>query len=128
MIYIDDCVEATVQYLQAPKENLKRCVYNMGGISFSPEELVVNVQKLIPGLTVEYELCPVRSQIADQWPRKLDDTYAQEEWGLNQDNTLFDLAHKILDKIDSKYKEGKVLNMQKFPITTQAERMGSRKM
>lgn len=37
MIYVDDCITATMQYLRADKANLKRCVYNLGGISFSPE-------------------------------------------------------------------------------------------
>lgn len=44
MIYIDDCIEATVKYLKAPKANLKRCVYNLGGISFTPEEFISEVQ------------------------------------------------------------------------------------
>ena len=61
MIYVDDCIDATIQYLKAPKKDLKRCVYNLGGISFTPEEFIVEVKKLIPGLTVEYELCPTRS-------------------------------------------------------------------
>lgn len=77
MIYIDDCINATVQYLKAPKENLKRRVYNLGGISFTPEAFAKEVMKLIPGLKVEYDPCPIRSKIADNWPRKLDDTYAK---------------------------------------------------
>lgn len=36
MIYIDDCIEATVKFLKADKAKLKRCTYNMGGISFTP--------------------------------------------------------------------------------------------
>ena len=65
MIYIDECIDATVQYLKAPKNNLKRCVYNLGGVSFTPEEFIHEVQKLIPGLTIEYNPCPTRSKIAD---------------------------------------------------------------
>jgi nucleoside-diphosphate-sugar epimerase len=117
MIYIDECIDQTVQYLKAPKQNLKRCVYNMGGISFSPEQLISEVQKLIPGFTAEYDLCPVRSKIADTWPRKLDDSLANQEWGMTYDATLYDLAHKILSGIDPQYKEGKVLNMGGSPIT-----------
>jgi nucleoside-diphosphate-sugar epimerase len=118
MIYIDECIDQTVQYLKAPKQNLKRCVYNMGGISFTPEQLIAEVQKLIPGFTAEYDLCPIRTKIADSWPRKLDDSLAHQDWGMTYDVTIYDLAHKILSGIDEQYKVGKVLNMEGSPITS----------
>lgn len=43
MIYIDDCIDATVQYLAADANNLTRSVYNLAGISFTPEELLAEV-------------------------------------------------------------------------------------
>jgi nucleoside-diphosphate-sugar epimerase len=76
MIYIDDCIRATIQLLKAPKKDLKRQVYNLGGISFNPEMLVAEVKKLIPGFTVNYDPCPRRSKIAEQWPRSIDDREA----------------------------------------------------
>jgi len=111
MIYIDDCVDATIQYLKADRSILKRYVYNVAGISFNPEMLIKEVKKLIPGLTVEHDPCPVREAIADSWPWKLDDTYAKEEWGLKHDISMYDLAHKILTNIEPEYKEGKKLNL-----------------
>lgn len=111
MIYIDDCITATIQYLKAPRENLKRCIYNLGGISFTPEEFIAEVQKLIPGLTIEYDPDPVKSKIADSWPKKLDDTQAKKDWGLNYNVNMYDLAYKILDNIDEKYKQNKIINL-----------------
>lgn len=35
MIYIDDCIEATLQYLRADRARLQRTCYNLAGISFS---------------------------------------------------------------------------------------------
>jgi len=119
MIYIDECIDLTVKYLKAPQQNLKRSVYNLGGVSFTPEELVAEVQKLIPGFTVEYELCETRSKIADSWPQKLDDRLAQQEWGLSYNVSTYELAHKILENIEPKYKEGKVLNMERTPLKAQ---------
>ena len=49
MIYIDDCINATIQYLKADQQNLKRNVYNVAGVSFNPEQLANEVEKLIPG-------------------------------------------------------------------------------
>ncbi len=37
MIYIDDCIQATVDLLNADNTKLRRRVYNLAGISFSPE-------------------------------------------------------------------------------------------
>jgi len=117
MIYIDDTIRATIQFLSADKSKLKRNVYNLAGISFTPEQLGVEVAKLIPGFKMTYDPCPVRSKIAASWPRSLDDTYAQKEWGWNYGATMYDLAHKILDNIEPEYKKGKVLNMGGDNIT-----------
>jgi hypothetical protein len=62
-------------------------------------------------LTTEYDLCPTRSAIAENWPHKLDDTFAKEEWGLNYDITIYQLAKKILDNIEDKYKKGSVIDV-----------------
>ena len=48
MIYVDDCIKATMQFLRADRENLTRTVYNLAGISFTPEEMATEVMKLIP--------------------------------------------------------------------------------
>ena len=117
MIYIDDCVKATMQFLSADKDKLKREVYNLAGVSFCPEQLVVEVQKLIPGLTVDYKPCPVRQAIAESWPRSLDDTYAKQEWGWKYDITMYELAKKILENIDDDYKKGRTLNLDHRGIT-----------
>lgn len=39
MIYIDDCIDATVKYLKADPNKLHKHVYNLAGISFTPEEM-----------------------------------------------------------------------------------------
>ena len=81
MIYVDDEIRATIEFLKAPKQNLNRQVYNLGGISFTPEKLAAEVSKLIPGFTINYEPCARRSKIAEQWPRSIDDKEAQNDWG-----------------------------------------------
>lgn len=117
MIYVDDCISATVQFLKADQSTLKRNVYNLAGISFSPEQLVEACQRLIPGFKVDFLPCPVRSKIADSWPRSLDDTYARQEWGHTYDISTYELAHKILSNIKPEYKVGKLLNMGNGEIT-----------
>ena len=50
-----------MQYLRADKTDLQRTVYNLAGISFTPEEMATEVMKLIPGCEVDYNPCSVRS-------------------------------------------------------------------
>jgi nucleoside-diphosphate-sugar epimerase len=104
MIYVDDCIRATLDFLKAPKSKLKRQVYNLAGISFTPEMLVAEVQKLIPGFTVNYDPCQRRSKIAASWPRSIDDIEAQKDWGWKYQDSMYELAFKILNNIDDQYK------------------------
>lgn len=55
MIYIDDCIDATIQYLKADQNRLSRPVYNLAGISFTAGDFCRDVQRLIPGMTLDFE-------------------------------------------------------------------------
>ena len=44
MIYIDDCIKATVQFLKADSNRLQSHVYNLAGISFTAGEFCAAVQ------------------------------------------------------------------------------------
>ena len=63
MIYIDDCLRGTLELIECPEDELKRRTYNIQGISFTPEQLVENVQQFLPDLKVEYEVDPMRQSI-----------------------------------------------------------------
>jgi len=73
MMYIDDCIDATIQFLKADKSRLTRSTYNLAGISFTPEEFSEAVQALIPGTKVDFKP-DFRQAIANSWPRSLDDS------------------------------------------------------
>jgi threonine 3-dehydrogenase len=55
MMYIDDVLRATVDFMDAPKENLKMRTYNVTAMSFTPEELAAEVKKYVPELEVIYQ-------------------------------------------------------------------------
>ena len=62
--------------------------------------LVAEVEKLIPGFTVDYNPCARRSAIAEQWPRSINDQPAIDDWGWKYEDSMFELASKILVNID----------------------------
>ncbi|KAB7506498.1 L-threonine 3-dehydrogenase, mitochondrial [Armadillidium nasatum] len=55
MMYIDDCLRSLWEMLTTPEELLKRRTYNVTAMSFTPKELVEEVKKHVPTLTVSYE-------------------------------------------------------------------------
>jgi threonine 3-dehydrogenase len=66
MMYLPDCLRATVELLEAPEEMLGRRTYNISGVSFTPEELAEELQKCIPHLQMEYEPAALKQQIGKQ--------------------------------------------------------------
>lgn len=55
MMYIEDCLSALFQFLNTPNEKLKRRVYNVTAMSFTPEELFSEIMKHVPNLQITYK-------------------------------------------------------------------------
>ena len=84
--------------MQAPKEDLSvRTSYNLGGMSFTPKELVKEIQKEIPDFTIKYDP-DFRQQIADSWPASIDDSLAKKDWNLKYN---FDIQKMTTDMISN---------------------------
>lgn len=54
MMYIEDCLRSLLEFMTAPPEQLKRRVYNVTAMSFTPEELFDKLSKHIPELRITY--------------------------------------------------------------------------
>lgn len=81
MMYMPDAIRATLQLMDAPIESIKiRSSYNLGGISFAPEELAAEIQKHLPHFQCNYEP-DFRQKIADSWPGSIDENHAKQDWG-----------------------------------------------
>lgn len=63
MMYIDDCLKATLEIMEAPAESLTMRTYNISAMSFTPEELAQEVQKYVPELQMTYNVDQVRQAI-----------------------------------------------------------------
>lgn len=66
--------------MTTPSHQLRRRVYNVTGMSFTPEELVEKLSKYVPNLHVTYKP-DERQLIADSWPQVFDDSEARCDWG-----------------------------------------------
>ncbi len=99
MMYMPDCIKATVDLMDAPREKLKhRSNYNVGAISFTAGELAAEIKKHIPEFTVEYRP-DERQAYADSWPMSIDDSAAREEWGWTPAYGLAEMTEDMLRQL-----------------------------
>jgi nucleoside-diphosphate-sugar epimerase len=81
MMFMDDAIRGTIELMEAPAEQIKiRSAYNLGGCSFTPAELALEIQALQPEFNISYAP-DFRQAIADSWPNSIDDSHAQKDWG-----------------------------------------------
>lgn len=98
MMYMPDAIRATMELMEAPKENIKtRTSYNLSGMSFSPEEIAAEIRKHIPDFKMDYQP-DYRQSIADSWPQSIDDSVARKDWGWKPE---YDLAKMTVDMLDN---------------------------
>lgn len=99
MMYMSDAVRATLELMDAPVENIQtQGSYNLSAISFSPAEIAEAIKKFIPAFEVTYQP-DFRQQIAEDWPRSIDDSLARQEWGWQEAYTLESMTADILPKL-----------------------------
>jgi len=103
MMFMQDAVDATVKLMTAPKEKISvKSSYNVGGISFTPEQLAEEIKKHIPDFKVSYKP-DFRQQIAESWPQSINDTQAQKDWGLETKYDLEALTEVMLKGVGEKF-------------------------
>ena len=99
MMYMEDAINATISLMEAPEEQIKiRSSYNLGGISFTPEEIYEEIKKTVPDFEIEYQP-DFRQKIANSWPGSIDDTEAQNDWNWKGQFDLKNLCKIMLDNV-----------------------------
>lgn len=96
MMYMSDAIGGTIKLMETPAHKIRtRFSYNFSAIDFTPKEIAMEIQKYIPEFKCTYE--PDRRQlIADTWPRTVDDSVAQRDWGWK---AKYDLTQMVEDMI-----------------------------
>lgn len=96
MMYMPDAIRATIELMEAPKENIGiRTSYNIGAMSFSPKEIATAIQQHIPDFRMLYKP-DSRQSIANSWPQSIDDSVAQQHW---QWKAEYDLEAMVTDML-----------------------------
>ncbi|MCX8209638.1 MAG: NAD-dependent epimerase/dehydratase family protein [Lewinella sp.] len=112
MIFMDDAIRATIELMEAPKENIKeRSSYNLAGLSFSPAEVAAAIQKHYPDFNVSYSP-DSRQAIAAKWPDSINDSPARDDWNWQPQFKMEELVETMLTKLQEKYAAKKLTPSQ----------------
>jgi nucleoside-diphosphate-sugar epimerase len=104
MMYMPDAIRATIELMEAPVEKVKiRSSYNLGGISFNPEDIAASIRKYIPEFTITYNP-DFRQAIADSWPQSINDDEARKDWGWKPEFDLDSMTKVMLDNLSKQLK------------------------
>lgn len=99
MMHIDDCLDSTIQFMEASEEDLQRRTYNIGGMSFTPEEIALEIRKHIPDFKIVYKVNPLLQNIADTWPMVFEDHNARNDWKYRNEYDLPKLVSYMLQAV-----------------------------
>jgi nucleoside-diphosphate-sugar epimerase len=100
MMYMEDAIRATIELMDAPKENVKiRSSYNLAGISFTPEQLALGIQEILPTFKMMYNP-DFRQDIANSWPDSIDDSAAKQDWGWKEKYDLKAMVETMIKNVD----------------------------
>ena len=103
MIYMPDALRACVELMEADPAKLRhRNSFNIASMSFTPEIICAEIRKRMPEFVMDYDIDPVKKEIAESWPDSLDDTCAREEWGWKPEWDLSRMTDDMLAHIRKK--------------------------
>ena len=103
MIYMPDALRACVELMEAdPAKLIHRNSFNLASMSFTPEIICAEIKKRLPAFTMDYNVDPVKKEIAESWPNSLDDTCAREEWDWRPEWDLSRMTDDMLAHIRAK--------------------------
>ena len=108
MMYMPDCIKATVDLMNADLKKLKHHTdFNLAAMSFSPKEISDEIKQHLPKFTITYKP-DHRQAIADSWPKIIDDSTARKEWGWKPSYDLKTMVKDMLKVLGEKHKQKKL--------------------
>ncbi|MDR2511843.1 MAG: L-threonine 3-dehydrogenase, partial [Bacteroidales bacterium] len=106
MMYMPDCLKATVDLFMTPQHKLKHHTgFNLAAFSVTPKMMAESIRKVMPDFVMTHKP-DFRQAIADSWPNTIDDSAAREEWGWKPDYDLDMMTKDMLKVIAEKHQKG----------------------
>lgn len=104
MMYIPDAIRATIELMEAPIDSIKnRSSYNLSAMSFTPEELFIEIAKYIKDIEITY-VPDFRQEIAAGWTESINDDEARKDWNWNHEYDLDKMTKDMIGHIKPLYK------------------------
>jgi nucleoside-diphosphate-sugar epimerase len=99
MMYMPDAIRGTIDLMEASKDTLTvKDSYNLSAMSFSPKEVCVSIQKIIPDFSIDYQP-DFRQAIANSWPQSIDASVASADWNWKPQFDLDKMTEDMLKNI-----------------------------
>lgn len=103
MMYMPDALRASIMLMEADPSRLRhRNSFNIASMSFAPETIYAEIRKHKPQFEMVYEVDPLKEDIAQSWPNKLDDSCAREEWDWYPTYDIHSMTADMLEKLSAK--------------------------
>ena len=104
MMYMPDALRAAIEIMEADASRfVHRNSFNIASMSFDPEIIFANIKKYVPDFEMEYDIDPLRQQIAESWPNSLDDSCARQEWNWKPQYDLDTMTRDMLARLKEKF-------------------------
>ena len=99
MMFMPDAIRAALELMEAPLSQLRHHAnFNIAAMSFSAGELAAEIKRHLPGFICEFKP-DFRQEIADSWPRTIDDSAARAEWGWRPRYDLPRMVKEMLERL-----------------------------
>jgi nucleoside-diphosphate-sugar epimerase len=107
MMYMPDAVRASIEVMEAePARLVHRNAFNISAMQLTPASLAELIRAHIPDFEMDYAVDPIRQQIADSWPRRIDDRAAREEWAWQPEYDAESMVSDMITKLSAKLGAG----------------------
>jgi nucleoside-diphosphate-sugar epimerase len=104
MMYMPDALRAAIEIMEAdPARFIHRNSFNIASMSFDPEIIYYKIKEYVPDFEMIYDVDPLRQEIAESWPNKMDDSCARSEWNWKPEYDLDAMTKDMLAKLKIKF-------------------------
>lgn len=102
MMYMPDAIRATVELMEADAARISlHTAYNLSAMSFAPRDVAGAIRHHLPDFNITYAP-DYRQEIAESWPRSIDDSIARRDWGWKPEYDLPRMTADMLANLQKK--------------------------